>query len=195
MRRAATIGAIVAGGVIVILAIVFAGRFGSDPRLVASPLIGTPVTDRPIALLESPGAVQLTDNDGIITVVNFWASWCLPCRQEHEALVAASTNFDGVEFVGVLYQDTPERGIAFLDELGRGTNYVYALDEGSRTALDFGVLGLPETFFIDEDGIIVGKVNGPVNYGLVASTLETMLLGGEVESVSTGDVQQAPTNR
>ena len=184
--------AVMAVGVLVVaLGVVFAGRFGTDPSVTASPLIGTPAPDIRIPAFEGTGAVDLADLRGDIVVVNFWASWCLGCRQEHAALVAAADRYRdlGVTFVGINYQDAPGPATAFLDDLGRGVDYVYAVDAASRAAFEFGVLGLPETFFIDRDGVVVAKVSGPISYPLLAQTLDAILVGQAVDSVTTGDVE------
>lgn len=189
---AATWIAIAVGIGVVVVGIVFAGRFGSDPTLTASPLIGQPVPDVVVAGFDGGEPIDLGGLDGDIAVINFWASWCLACRQEHEALVAAAEDYSdfGVRFVGVNYQDSSGAAVAFLDELGRGDGYLYGSDEDSRTAFEFGVLGLPETFFIDRDGTIVGKVSGPVSYGLLTGTLDRLILGEAIEAeVTTGDVE------
>ena len=180
------------GAVLVVLVIVFVSRFGVDPSLVASPLIGTNATEQRIEFMEKEGSISLAEYRGDLVVVNFWASWCLSCRLEHDALIRAADTYTGVRFVGVNYQDTPTNAANFLDTLGRSDAFDYVVDTESRFALDFGVLGLPETFFIDRDGVIVAKVNGPLNYPLLAGTLDTMLVGGAVESVTTGEVQQRP---
>ena len=180
------------GAALVVLVVVFVSRFGLDPSLVASPLIGTAATEQPIEFLEKEGSLSLADYRGDLVVVNFWASWCLSCRIEHDALLRAADAYTGVRFVGVNYQDTLPNATDFLDTLGRRDAFDYVVDSESRFALDFGVLGLPETFFIDRDGVIVAKVNGPLNYPLLAGTLDTMLVGGSVESVTTGEVQQRP---
>ena len=182
---------IVAGLAFLVLAIVFAGRFGSDPNLTDSPLIGQPAPDGDVALLDGSGAVGIADFTGDVVVVNFWASWCAPCRDEHAALTAAANDYAdfGTTFVAVNYQDTPDRAEQFLDELGRSAATVYAVDEGSATAFEWGVLGLPETFFVDRDGIVVGKVSGPITYGLVTRTLDRILLGETIGDITTGDVQ------
>lgn len=179
------------GLIVVVLGVVFAGRFGSDPTVSASPLIGTPAPEVTVAAFNGEGVVNLVDYRGDIVVVNFWASWCLGCRQEHAALVAAADQYRelGVTFIGINYQDGAGQADAFLDELGRGDDYVYATDEGSRTAFEFGVLGLPETFFIDRDGTVVAKVSGPVSYELLTRTLDAILLGRAVDSITTGDVE------
>lgn len=191
-NRWMTVALIVAASTLVVFVVIFVSRFGLDPGLVESPLIGTNATDVSLPRMEAAGEVSLADYRGDIVVVNFWASWCLACRQEHEALITAAETYTGVRFVGVNYQDTPPNAASFLDALGRSEAFEYVVDDDSRFALDFGVLGLPETFFIDRAGVIVAKVNGPLSYPLLAGTLDTMLVGGTVESVTTGDVQQAP---
>lgn len=176
--------------VAVVLGIVFSTRFGQDPGLVASPLIGTPAPDLELPFLESDGTLDLGDLRGDITVVNFWASWCTGCRIEHEGLLQAAEayrDFD-VRFVGILWQDRASRGIRFLDELGRG-EFLYVEDVGSRAGLEYGVLGLPETFFIDADGIIVGKISGPAPADLLAATVQRLILGEAIGTIKAGEVE------
>ena len=177
-----------------VLGVVVAQRFGRDPGLVASPLIGQPAPDVTFRWLEADGDVALTDLAGSVTVVNFWASWCTACRLEHDALTTAASNTSdfGVRFVAVNYQDSDPRAIGFLDELGRGSNTAYVVDDRSVAALEFGVLGLPETFFIDQDGIIVGKVSGPLTAAVLDATLTKILLGEGVGQITTGEVENAP---
>jgi cytochrome c biogenesis protein CcmG/thiol:disulfide interchange protein DsbE len=182
---------IAAGVAFIALGMVFAGRFGTDPGISSSPLIGNPAPTSPIALMESEGETSMTDLAGDIVVVNFWASWCFGCRQEHEALLRAAEDYASFDttFVAINYQDSPQRAEAFLDELGRSPVTVYAIDEGSATAFEWGVLGLPETFFVDRDGIVVGKVSGPVTYGLLSQTIEQILIGEAIGDIKTGEVE------
>jgi len=181
-----------AGLAVIVLGVIFAGRLGSDPTLTPSPLIGEPMPDLVVPYLEFNEDLHLADLRGDIVVVNFWSSRCLSCRAEHEALVAAAADFGefDVSFVGVLYQDSVANGLDFLAESGRGEPYLYVEDVGSRTALEFGVLGLPETYFVGRTGTIVGKVSGPVSRELLDATLEALILGRAIdEQIVTDDVE------
>ena len=173
----------------------FGLRIGDDPALVDSPLLGKPAPAATLPNLDGTGVLTLADLRGRVVVVNFWASWCVPCREEHPGLVAASAAYAdrGVTFVGVDFQDQRASAVRFLDELGRGRGYRYVTDPGSRTALDFGVFGVPETFFLDRSGTVVAKVTGPASPALLATTLEDILAGRPPRSTRNGPVQPGPT--
>ncbi len=173
------VGAVFVG--LIVLGVVFASRFGDDPTLAASPLIGEPAPDVSFPFLEQPGTLSLGATRGDVVVLNFWASWCVPCRAEHPILTGAARDYEafGVTFIGALYQDRPSLGSAFLDEFGRGYTYVY--DEGSQAAIEFGVFGIPETYFIDRSGTVVGKISGEVTDGLLRATLDAIILGTALE--------------
>lgn len=174
---------------------VFGARLDQDPALVTTPLIGEPVTDRPLPYLEQEGEISLQDLRGEIVVVNFWASWCVACREEHPALTAAASAYQdaGVKFVGIVFQDRESTATAFLDKMGRGENYLYFTDPGSRVAIDFGVFGVPETFFIDRQGRIAAKITGASTLPLVTRVLDEMLAGKRPDpTTKTGPVQDAP---
>jgi cytochrome c biogenesis protein CcmG/thiol:disulfide interchange protein DsbE len=97
--------------------------------------------------------VSLADLRGSPVVVNFWASWCVPCREEASLLEAlAAQGPGGLRVVGVLYEDSPENARAFAEQYG--VSYPTLLDPDGRAAIDYGVLGIPETFFVDRSGII-----------------------------------------
>ena len=182
---------VAAAASVMVIGVVFSQRFGSDPQLQASPLIGQPVASIQAPFLEIEGVLDLDDLRGEIVVINFWASWCFNCRVEHDALVAAADQYSdlGVTFLAVNHQDQPGNARAFLDELGRSSQTFYLEDAGSRLALEFGILGLPETFFIDRDGTIVGKVSGPVSFALISETIDAIVLGEDIGVVKTGEVE------
>lgn len=177
-----------------VLAVVLASRFGVDPNLVASPLIGEPAPEAVLPRLDGDGELDLTQLRGQVVVVNFWASWCVACRAEHDDLVATASAFQerDVTFVGVVYQDNPIAAMRFLDELGWGDNYEYVFDPGSRAAISFGVFGIPETFFIDPDGVVVGKITGESNATLLGTTLDQILAGERPGEHTAGTVQTDP---
>ena len=171
------LGVVLVAGV----AVVFASRFGTDPTLGPSPLVGKPAPAISVTLIEEGGTITLADFEGSVIVVNFWAPWCIPCREEHAVLLEAATTYGsaGVTVLGVAYESREDDVIAFLDELGRG--YPVAMDDRSRAAIAFGVRGVPETFFIDRSGIVVGKVSGAVDWAVMSSTLDAILIGESLQ--------------
>ena len=161
----------------------FTGRFGVNPRLVDSPLVGQPLPDVTLDYLESEGTLSLHDLAGKNLVVNVWASWCVPCRFEHPALSAAATVYESrnLHFVGILYQDRPADAIRFLDEFGRSDNYSYVVDSESRATVELGVFGVPETYFVDSNGIIQGRFQGELTPTLLIEAIEDLLAGRPLE--------------
>jgi cytochrome c biogenesis protein CcmG/thiol:disulfide interchange protein DsbE len=182
---------VAAAAAVVVIGVVFSQRLDADPTVIDSPLIGQPVASLTLPYLETEGELDLDALRGDILVVNFWASWCLNCRVEHAALVEGARQLEGLDvtFVAINAQDSNPNAAGFLDELGRSPQTLYVDDPESRASLEFGVLGLPETFFVDRDGIIVGKVIGPVSLDLVVSTVEAIVLGEDVGVLKTGEVE------
>lgn len=191
-RRGIIIGVAVLAVVGIVLTVAFASRFGSDPSLGPSPLIGRPVPDVTVFEFPDGDPISLPGLAGEIVVINFWAPWCLPCRDEHPDLVAVAEEFGdaGVRVLGIAYQSDEGHITQYLDELGRG--YDIATDNRSRAAIGFGIRGVPETFFIDRSGTVVAKVTGPVDRSLLVATIEAIILGVPVDGATTGTVQPAP---
>jgi cytochrome c biogenesis protein CcmG/thiol:disulfide interchange protein DsbE len=178
----------------VVLAVVLASRFGTDPGLVESPLIGETAPAFSLETLEGAGSVALEDLKGKIVVVNFFASWCLQCRLEHDDLLATMSAFEGrgVSFVQIAYQEDPATSLAYLEEAGRSEPTHYLKDPGSRTAIAYGVFGIPETFFIDPEGVVVAKIIGETNALTLGATIDAIMRGERPGQSVTGDTRQRP---
>lgn len=150
--------------------VVLASRLGKDATVVRSVLVGKPA---PAFSLVTVDGEPLTSAQlaGRPYVVNFWASWCVPCREEHGALQAFYGRFRdrGVELVGVVFSDTPENVRAYREELGG--DWPLVMDPNNRTALDFGVRGPPESFVVSGEGIIHSKFIGKVTPGALEQEL------------------------
>ena len=190
VRIAAIIAVIISAG----MAVVFSSRFGRDPNLVPSPLIGRQAPEFELPLIDGSGTASRSDFEGDIVVVNIFASWCPGCRTEHQALVSTAEAFAdaGVKFVQIAYQDEPEDTIEFLEELGISPATTYLDDVDSRASIAFGVFGVPETYFIDAEGIVRGKIQGETNALLLGQTIDKLRQGEEIGSEVVGEVQTAP---
>ncbi|HEX5631327.1 MAG TPA: TlpA disulfide reductase family protein [Acidimicrobiia bacterium] len=171
----------IAATAVAVVAVVFASRFGTDPRLGPSPLVGKPAPAIAATSIDDGAVVTLADYQGSVLVVNFWAPWCIPCREEHAVLLEAAEQYgpSGVVVLGIAYESELDDVHEFLDELGHG--YQVAMDDRSRAAISFGVRGVPETFFIDRSGVVVGKVSGAVDRAVVTATLDSILIGESLQ--------------
>ena len=142
---------------------VFALNINRDPSLVQSVLINKPApqfTLPAVAGLPVPG-FDTKALDGQVTVVNVFASWCIPCRDEHPVLESLKAK-TGVPIYGINQKDAPDQAKAFLAELGNPYDAVGA-DSDGRTSIDWGVYGVPETFIVDAKGVIRFKHTGPLS--------------------------------
>ncbi|HEY6136428.1 MAG TPA: redoxin family protein [Thermoanaerobaculia bacterium] len=136
-------------------------NLGHDPSAIASPLIGKPAPSFALKAVGTGETIDVATLRGKPTVINFWATWCGPCYEEHPVLVQnARVLGRDVQFVGVVFNDTEQKIQAFLDQ--RGSAYPTLLDEQGKTAVAYGVGGVPETFFLDRNGTIVAKYAGPL---------------------------------
>lgn len=174
------------------LTVVLATGFGGDPSLTSSPLIGEPAPQAELRLLDGHGSVKLVDSE-TINVINFWAPWCLQCRREHDDLLAAASVYgDRVSFASVLYNDSPANGAAYLDQEGRSDDTRYLIDEGLQTAISYGVFGIPETFFVDSEGTVVGVFRGETDALVLSQAIEAVLAGQTPGEQVLGPQEQAP---
>lgn len=119
--------------------------------------------------------LQLRELRGQVVVVNVWASWCVPCRQEAAELNRAYARYSdrGVAFVGIAWNDEEEEARAFVRQ--HGVPYATALDPEGRIAIEYGITGVPETFLIDREGRLVQKWVGPVAERRLGALLEPLL--------------------
>ena len=137
--------------------------FREDRDALRSAFLDKPAPAFDLPLLAGEGRLSVDDLKGEGPVVlNFWASWCAPCRVEHPELVTLAEM--GVRVLGINYKNEPEKAQAFLDQLGDPFEAV-GVDESGRTGIEFGVAALPETFVLDANGTIVYKHVGPINPG------------------------------
>jgi cytochrome c biogenesis protein CcmG/thiol:disulfide interchange protein DsbE len=140
----------------------FAVGLRHDPHVLPSALINRPAPSFSLpALYQGADALTRDDLDGRVTLVNFFASWCAPCREEHAQLMALSRR-PGVILDGIAYKDKPEEARRFLDLLGNPYRHI-GVDRSGTTAIDFGVYGVPETYVIDSSGRIRYRHVGPLN--------------------------------
>lgn len=159
-----------AGAVIVAPLIwVLASGFGHDPHAIPTTTIGATAADFSLVSLDGE-PVQLSKLKGKPVVLNFWSTWCGPCVHEHPLLQAAARARPDVVFLGVLYGDEPARAREYLERAGHA--YPTLVDESQRIIVDYGVAGVPETFFIAPDGVIKHKVSGAVSQAELMAALE-----------------------
>ncbi|MFY0680281.1 MAG: DsbE family thiol:disulfide interchange protein [Thalassovita sp.] len=138
----------------------YMGMARENPDELPSALAGKVAPAVEVEALGSlPEFKDLDLRDGGVKLVNFWASWCAPCRVEHPKLEALSQ--EGVQIYGVNYKDDPGNAVAFLDELGNPYAAIGA-DNTGRMALNWGVYGVPETYLIDGNGRILLRHAGPI---------------------------------
>lgn len=169
------------------LFLVLAGVFlaqllsGRDSSVVPSALIGAQAPQIALPPLDGmalPG-LDPTQFAGKVTLVNVWASWCGPCRQEHPFMMELGKD-ERINVVGLNYKDRPENARRFLGDLGNPYDAI-GVDDSGRAAIEWGVYGVPETFLVGKDGKIAWKQVGPFTAEIVAGTLKA-----EIEKAVAG---------
>lgn len=155
---------------LVFAAVAWVGLRRDNPEELPSALVGRPApsVDRLTALRPDPAPTAADLAAPGVKLVNFFASWCGPCRIEHPELKALADA--GVPIIGINYKDQPADALGFLADLGDPYRQVGA-DESGRTALDWGIYGVPETFVIDGNGRILLRFPGPLTPDVVASRI------------------------
>jgi cytochrome c biogenesis protein CcmG, thiol:disulfide interchange protein DsbE len=144
-----------------------------DPQALPSALINKPAPEFTLAGFDGRDGLKLDALKGRVVLVNFFASWCEPCRDEHPVLMQLAKN-DLVALYGIDYKDKPEDAQRFLKQLGDPYRTI-GLDTSGRTAIDFGVYGVPETYVIDQQGRIRLRHVGPLSATDVAQELLPLL--------------------
>lgn len=150
--------------------------FTRDAHYIVSPLIAKSATPFMITLFDGR-KITLDDLRGKAVFVNFWASWCLPCREEARDLEVAwqKVKDNNMVFLGVAVQDTDKNSLEFLKEFN--VSYPNGKDESGKIAVDYGTWGIPESFFIDPQGRITYKHVGGIRAALVIAKLEEAAKG------------------
>ena len=144
-----------------VLLAIFSIGLRHDPHLLPSALIDRPVPDFALpGLYDQADGLARRDLADRVTLVNFFASWCVPCREEHHQLLTLA-HHRGVTLDGIAYKDKPEASRRFLDGLGNPYRRI-GVDREGTTAIDFGVYGVPETYLVDRGGRIRYRHVGPL---------------------------------
>ena len=162
----------VVGFVLVVpLLMLLAFGLGRDPHQIDSPLVGRAAPAFSLSPVAAGPAVALASLRGKPVVVNFWATWCQPCFEEHAALVETARALGAeVQFVGIVYEDEAPNVVEYLRR--EGSAYPALVDPGGRTAIAYGVYGVPETFFINTAGVIVAKHVGPLTTEMLRERIQ-----------------------
>ncbi len=163
-------------GIAVPIVALLAYGLGKDPRYIASPLPGHSAPEFKLAMLDRPSdTLKLSELKGKVVLVNFWASWCIPCREEHPVMLDGARTYmpKGVQFIGITYNDTEQDSKNWLQEMGQA--FPSLVDPGARVAIDYGVSGVPETFLINKHGVVAFKKFGPITPTELSTKLDSLL--------------------
>ncbi len=184
-RKAAAIAAVLfaVAGIVTLLGVGLINRTAatglSGFRLVQKPAPGFDLT-----LLEG-GEFSLEEMKGRPVIINFWSSWCAPCVAEAPVLERTWREHQGqgVQFVGVQIQDTEDAGREFIRQFD--ITYPTGLDSNGAITIDYGVVGIPVTFFVNRDGIVEGRFVGAIGEGQLIEWVDGLIAGvapsGDVE--------------
>ena len=150
-------------------ALFYFGMQRDDPDGLPSALVGKQAPAVAVTPLGDGEPFSDADlRDGTVKLVNYWASWCGPCRAEHPNLELLAS--EGITIYGANYKDKPAQALKFLEELGNPYAAIGA-DESGRMALNWGVYGVPETYVIDGDGNIILRFAGPITQRALEATI------------------------
>jgi cytochrome c biogenesis protein CcmG/thiol:disulfide interchange protein DsbE len=155
--------------------VLLATGFKEDPNAISSPLVHKPASTFALHAIGGKRTISLAQLRGKPVVLNFSASWCVDCRIDQEYLTVAWQKYagEGVEFISVLYQDNAASMRTFVHQYGGG--WPILLDPGQQTAINYGVYGVPETFFINRRGIVQYKSTGPVPWDVLNAQVRQLI--------------------
>ncbi len=168
------ISAALVAAVAVLILYSFGNRFSPESgKWPESPLIGKPAPDFSLKLFNGK-PLNMKELNGKVVVLNFWASWCLPCAYEAEEINRAEKTYGerNVVFLGVNVMDNTEDAIRFTAK--HKINYPNGYDPEKTIHINYGVAGVPETFFIDENSKVLGKISGPVTFAEISDILSSV---------------------
>jgi cytochrome c biogenesis protein CcmG/thiol:disulfide interchange protein DsbE len=149
-------------GIFLLLAVFLAVGLRLNPREVPSPFVGKPAPQFAAAVLGAPDRLRRRDELlGKVWILNVWASWCAPCREEHPLLVDYARQPGAATLIGLNYKDKPDAAARWLQQLGNPYAETLVDPEG-RIGIDYGVYGVPETFVVDKTGVVRMKHIGPL---------------------------------
>ena len=192
---------LVAAAVVLPLLALLAFGMTQNPNEIPSPLPGRDAP--PFRLVTMPltegdtaaeATVDLEELRGNVVVLNFWASWCLACRDEHRPLsrVARFYEAEPVRFYGVVYNDSPENARRWIENMG-GQEYPALVDPDARTAIDYGLYGVPETFIIGTDGRVRHKIIGPASEQELKAQIDLLLAEAAQPAATPASSEPAAT--
>jgi cytochrome c biogenesis protein CcmG, thiol:disulfide interchange protein DsbE len=163
---------IVAG--IAALAVVLMLSFRFDPRDIRTVILNKPAPAFTAEKLDGTGTLSLSDYAGKVVVLNFWASWCPPCKEENPALVRVWERYrsSDVVVIGIVYSDSTEKARAYV--ASNGVTWPTVQDADGRIAFAYGVRGPPETYFIGTDGIVAGRIIGAVSEATLVNGIDRL---------------------
>ena len=158
--------------IVFFLLIVFWLGLQKDNSYNTKSLVGTTLSSFNLPSINNEDAI--TENylkNNKFTIINFFASWCAPCRIEHKYLLNLSNN--GIKIIGVNFKDKKENALQFLNELGNPYEFV-AQDVDGKASISFGIYGIPESIIVNDKLIVIKKVIGPINQQIYEEILENL---------------------